>query len=260
LKEKKQMDTKNEKVVIEEASDYKWKNFYLLSGILMILIPLLSLAALYAARTLYTPAYPGDPAAYLQLVSHHQALASISWSMWILIDFLGLAPTIAMYLLLRRYNRTFALLGSLFLVAYAIYDFGVTELNSLTLVSLGHAYTLAATQALQAPLVAAATYGYYALAFQTVLSFAIGSVGYLLWCVPMLKSFFGRWLAVIGIIINVIGILGSLSPLLPSSYFLGVCLFLAPRLIALWSIALGVMVLRYVRRIPAQEHLAVQMA
>ena len=147
----------------------------------MILIPLLSLVALYGARVLYAPAYPGDPTSYLQLVSQHQALASISWSLWILIDFLGLAPTVAMYLLLHRYNRTFALLGSLFLLAYAIYDFGVTELNSLTLVSLGHEYALASAESLRASLAAAAAYGYYALPFQTVLSFAIGSVGYTLW-------------------------------------------------------------------------------
>jgi hypothetical protein len=175
-----------------ETSDQKWKSLYRLSGIFMILIPLLSLVALYGARVLYTPAYPGDPTSYLQLVSQHQALASISWSLWILIDFLGLALTVAMYLLLHRYNRTFALLGSLFLLAYAIYDFGVTELNSLTLVSLGHEYALASAESLRASLAAAAAYGYYALPFQTVLSFAIGSVGYTLWCVPMAKSFFGQ--------------------------------------------------------------------
>jgi hypothetical protein len=214
--------------------------------------PLLSLIALYAARTLYTPAYPSDPAAYLRLVSQHQALAATAWSLWIFIDFLGLAPTMAMYLLLHRHHRTLALLGSLFLVAYAIYDFGVTELNSLTLVSLGHSYGLASTEALRVPFVYAAAYGYYALPFQTVLSFAIGSVGYILWCVPMLKSFFGRWAAITGIIINVIGIVGSASNVVPGSYLLGLCLFLAPRLIALWSIALGVLLLRHVKRIPAK--------
>ena len=206
------------------------------------------------------PGLPRDPAAYLQLVSQHQALASTAWSLWILIDFLGLAPTVAMYLLLHRHNRTFALLGSLFLLAYAIYDFGVTELNSLTLVSLGHGYALASTEALRGSFVAAAAYGYYALPFQTVLSFAIGSVGYLLWCVPMAKSFFGRWVSLAGIVINVIGVVGSAAPLVPASYFLGLCLFLAPRLIALWSIALGIMLLRHVQRMPGRENVPQQLA
>jgi hypothetical protein len=246
------MENPQGKFVSTESLDQKWKGLYRFSGIAMIVVPVLSLIALYAARTLYTPAYPGDPASYLQLVSQHQALAATAWSLWILIDFLGLAPTVAMYLLLHRHNRTFALLGSLFLLAYAIYDFGVTELNSLTLVSLAHGYGLASTEVLQVPFVYAAAYGYYALPFQTVLSFAIGSVGYILWCVPMVKSFFGRWAAITGIVINIIGIVGSASPVVPDSYLLGLCLFLAPRLIALWSIALGVLLLRYVNRIPAR--------
>jgi hypothetical protein len=254
------MDSSQSKVDSSEVSDQKWKGLYRLSGILMILIPLLVLVALYGARTLYTPLYPGDPLTYLQLVGQHQALATVSWSLWIIADFLGLAPTIAMFLILRRYNRTLALLGSLFLLAYSIYDFGITELNSLTLVSLGHEYALASSDALRAALVAAAAYGYYALPIQTVLSFAIGSIGYIFWCVPMAKSFFGRWVAAAGIIINVIGIIGSFSPLYPDSYFLGLCLFLTPRLIALWSIVLGVQLLGYVRRIPSKAKMAVQMA
>jgi hypothetical protein len=254
------MENLNIQVVAMDTVDQRWKGLYRLSGILMILIPLLSLGALSGARVLYTPAYPADPTAYLQLVSQHQASTSLIWSLWILIDFLGLAPTIAMFILLHRHNRTFAMLGSLFLLAYAIYDFGVTELNSLTLVSLGHGYALASTEALRASFVAAATYGYYALPLQTVLSFAIGSVGYMLWCVPMAKSFFGRWAALAGIIINIIGILGSASPVVPNSYFLGLCLFLAPRLIALWSIVLGVLLLRYVKRIPSSGYIKEQMA
>jgi hypothetical protein len=254
------MENHQNKVITTETSDQKWKSLYCFSGVVMILSPLLSLGALYGARVLYTPAYPGDPAAYLQLVSQHQALASITWSLWILIDFLGLAPSVAMYLLLHRHHRTFALLGSLFLLAYAIYDIGVTELNSLTLVSLGHGYALAATDALRESLVAAAAYGYYALPFQTVLSFAIGSAGYLLWCVPMARSFFGRWAAIAGVVINIIGILGSAAPVVPTSYMLGLCLFLAPRLIALWSMGLGVQLLRYVRRIPGRVSLVEQMA
>jgi hypothetical protein len=249
------MGNPQSKVIAMETTDQRWKSLFRFSGILMILIPVLSLVALYAARVLYTPAYPGDPTAYLQLVSQHQALASITWSLWILIDFLGLAPTVAIYILLHRYNRTFALLGSLFLLSYTIYDFSVTELNSLTLVNLGHGYALASTDAIRASFVAAAAYGYYALPLQTILSYAIGSVGYLLWCVPMAKSFFGRWAAIAGIVINIIGILGSAAPIVPASYFLGLCLFLTPRLIALWSIVLGVLLLRYVHRIPSRGNI-----
>jgi hypothetical protein len=231
--------------------DHTWRGLYLTSGILLIVIPILSFVAAYSGRILYASGYPGDPAAYLQLVSQHQALASLAWSLWIVMDFLGLAPTVALYLLLERHNRTLALLGSLISIFYAIYDVSVTELNSLTLVSLGHGYLGATSETLKASIVAAATYGYHALPIQTVLSFAVGSVANILWCVPMAKSFFGRWIALIGIIVNIIGLLGSAAPVLPSSYFLGLCQFLCVRLIALWSIVIGVQLIRYERHLPA---------
>jgi hypothetical protein len=173
-----------------------------------------------------------------------------SWSLWIVIDILPLPIIIAMYIIFQRYNRTLALLGSLFALFYAIYDVSATELNSLTLVSLSHGYALATTEAVKASFVAAATYGYHALPFQTALSFALGPIGYLLWCVPMAKSFFGRWNAIIGVIVSVIGLLGAASPVFPSSLFLGWCAFLCVRLIAIWFIILGVMLYRYGRHLP----------
>jgi hypothetical protein len=68
----------------------------------------------------------------------------------------------------------------------------------------------------------------------------------------MCRSFFGRWITIFGVVVNVIGVIGSASPVMPASYFLGICLFLAPRLIAFWSMALGVQMIRYGRRIPAK--------
>ena len=239
------MENRRRKIFTTETVDYRWRGLYIVSGILMILVALLSFVVAYGARILYSSGYPGDPAAYLRLVAQHQQLASITWSLWIVIDFLGIAPAVAMYLVLQQYNRTLALLGSLLLISYAIYDFGVTELNSLTLVSLAHGYALATTDPMRASFVAAATYGYYSLPLQTVLSFAIGSLGYLMWCVPMARSFFGRWAAISGAIVSVIGLLGSAAPVVPSPYFLGLCQFLCVRLIALWGIWIGVLLLRY---------------
>ena len=66
----------------------------------------------------------------------------------------------------------------------------------------------------------------------------------------MARSFFGRWTAYIGVIVNIIGILGSAAPLFPSSFFLGLCQFLCVRLIALWFIVLGVQMFRYGHRFP----------
>jgi hypothetical protein len=244
------MENTQRKIYATETVDHRWRSLYMVSGMLLILGALLSFVVAYGARILYSSGYPGDPASYLQLIAQHQQLASITWSLWIVIDFLGIAPAVAMYIILQQYNRTLALLGSLFSISYALYDFGVTELNSLTLVSLAHGYALAATDSLRASFVAAATYGYYALPLQTVLSFAIGPLGYLLWCIPMTRSFFGRLPAIAGAIVSIIGLLGSAAPVVPSSYFLGLCQFLCVRVIALWAIWIGAKLLRYGYHLP----------
>lgn len=232
--------------------DPRWRRLILVSGILLFVIPLISLYALYLARILYTPGYPSNTAAYLQLVSQHQGMASITWILWIITDILGIVPVLAMYIVLRPHNHSLALIGSLLAIFYAIYDVSVTELNSLTLVNLSNGYANATTDTLRTSFIAAATYGYSALPIQTVLSFGIGSLAYLLWCVPMWKSFFGRWTAIFGVVVNVLGVIGSVSPVVPSSYILGLFLFLAPRAIALWSIILGVQMFRFGFRLPAK--------
>jgi hypothetical protein len=234
-----------------DAVDQRWRGLYRVSGIFVLLVAVLSFASAWGARILYAPGYPSNPAAYLELISQHHSLALTTWSLWIVIDLLGLAPSVAMYMILHRYNRTVAMLGSLLLIFYAVYDVSATELNSLTLVVLSQGYSAATTDALRAPIIAAATYGYYALPLQTVLSFAIGPVGYLLWCVLMPRSIFGRWTAISGAIVSVVGLIGSAATVVPNSYILGLFQFICVRAIALWSILVGVQMYRYGHRLSA---------
>jgi hypothetical protein len=221
---------------------------YCVSGILLIITAVVWFVVSWTARILYASGYPSDPATYLQLVSQNQLLASITWSLWIVADFLLIAPTVALYIVLKRYNRILALLGSLFAMFFNIYDVSVKELNSLTLVSLSQGYASATTDAVRASFVAAATYGYYALPVHTVLRFAIGSLGYLLWCVPMVKSIFRRWTAIFGVIMSVVGLIGSAAPVVPSSFILGLFQFICVPAIAFWFIFVGVQLYRYGRR------------
>ncbi|HUJ87088.1 MAG TPA: hypothetical protein VLX30_09585 [Burkholderiales bacterium] len=232
--------------------DRQWKGLFIVSGVLLILTCFLSLVVAWGGRTLYASGYPPDPASYLGLVSQHEQLASMTWSLWIVLDFISLPPMLAIYIILKRHSRSFALLGFLFCVFYAIYDVCVTELSSLTLVRLSQVYADAATSLQQASALGAATYAYYALPYQTVLSFAIGPIGYLLSCVPMAMSFFGRWVAFFGAIVSVIGLLGAAAPVVPSSFFLGLCQFICVRAIAIWSLVLGIKLLLYAVRLPAK--------
>jgi hypothetical protein len=247
------MEPTPQNVSSTETVHRSWKGLYCVSGILLVITAVVWSAVFQTARILYSSGYPSDPSSYLQLVSQHQLLASVTWSLWIVADFLLFAPTVALYLILQRSNRTLALLGSMFAMFFNIYDVCVTELNSLTLVSLSHGFATAATEAVRASFVAAAAYGYYALPLQTVLSFATGTLGYLLWCVPMLKSIFSRLTAIYGAIVMVVAIIGSAAPLVPSSVILWLCQFVCIPACAFWFILVGVQLYRYGRHLPVKE-------
>lgn len=234
-----------------QDTDGQWRGFYLLSAIFLILTAATWSVVSRTASLLYASGYPSDPASYLQLISQHQSLAALTWSLWILADFLLMAPTVAMYIILRRSNRTLALLGSLLAMVFNVHDVSVTELNSLTLVGLSQGYAVAASEALRASFVGAATYGYYALPLQTVLSFAVGSLGYLLWCGAMLKGAFPRWMAIFGALGSLAGIIGAASPIFPSILILGILQYISVPLVALWFLFVGVHLYRYARRLPA---------
>jgi hypothetical protein len=236
-----------------QADKTNWSGLYRLSGIMLVLTAAIWTVVAWTAQRLYASGYPTDPAAYLNLIAQHQALAVVTWSLWIVADFLMIAPTVALYPILRRFNRTLALLGSLLSMFFNIYDVSVTELNSLTLVSLAKGYAAAAGDAAKAVLVGAAAYGYHALPIQTVLSFTIGTFGYLLWCVPMWKGkeIFPRWVAFFGMFWSIVGLLGSLAPLIPTSPILGLCQFLCVPAVGLWFIFVGVRLFRYIGRFHA---------
>jgi hypothetical protein len=72
----------------------------------------------------------------------------------------------------------------------------------------------------------------------------------------MAMSFFGRWVALFGVVVSIIGLLGSAAPLVPSSFFLGLCQFICVRAIAIWTLILGIRLLLYAIRIPSRTELA----
>jgi len=242
----------NQQSISSNESSRSWNGLYRVSGILLIITAVIWTVVSRTSSILYSAGYPSDPASYLELVSQHQLLASITWSLWIVSDFLLIAPTIALYLILQPSNRTLALLGSMFAMFFNIYDFSVTELNSLTLVSLAHGYVGATTDALRATFVSAAAYGYYALPIQTVLSFVVGTFGYLLWCIPMFKSIFRRGTALFGAAVMVIALIGSAAPMFPTSFILGLFQFICVPACALWFVLVGIQLYRYGRQLPSK--------
>ena len=218
-----------------------WKGLYRPGGILLVIWGIGGLVVFLMASVLYKSGYPSNPTAYLQLISHQQLRANLLWCLWILGGFMFILPSVAMYHILKRDNLILALLGTLLSLFYCFYDITATELNSLTLVSLSRGYASATTDALRASYVTAATYGYAALPLQTVISFGIGAVGWLFWSLVMLKGHtFPRWMAIIGVIVNVVGIISAPAPVVPGFFILGLLQYLTGPLTAIWFIMIGV--------------------
>jgi hypothetical protein len=228
-----------------ESVRQSWEGLYRLGGILTILWGAAGPVTFLMGLVLYKSGYPSNAAAYLQLISQEQLRANILWSLWISGDFIFILPSVAFYLVLRHDNRILALLGTLLSMFYIFYDISVTELNSLTLVSLARGYASATTEALRASFVAAAQYGYAALPIQTVLSFGVGAACWLLWSVVMLQGrTFPRWLAIFGIVVNGIGIIGSAAPVVPAVFILGLLQFITGPLTSIWAIIIGIRLYR----------------
>jgi hypothetical protein len=247
----KKMSQKNVQVKPKDAyettqtHERSWISFYRLSGVLMIAVAVLWVALSRMGAVLYSSGMPTTPTAYLQLISQNQSLAYSTWVLWDVADFLLIIPTVGLYLVLRHYNKTFALIGSLLQGFFVIYDVSVTELNSMTLVSLSQGYMSAATDAVKASYLGAATYGFAALPLQTVLSFGVGTFGFVLWCLPMSRSLFRRRTAIFGAVVNAIGVIGAFAPVLPSSTLLGLFQFITLPGVALWCIVVGAQLYRH---------------
>jgi hypothetical protein len=234
-----------------EDVDPRWRGLIRLSGILFIISGVGGIIVSRLSGMLYASGTPTTAEGYLQLFSQHQLLAAADWGLWCG-GFVLIPASIAMYLVLRRINNSLALVGSILSVMYVIFDICVTELNSLTLVSLSQGYASATTDALRAPYVAAATYGVAALPVQTFFSFTIGAVGWLFWSLIMWKGVFPRWTAIFGIIVNVMGILGGVGALVQGTpfYLLGLFTIFGALFTAFWFIVIGAQLYRYGNRLP----------
>ena len=234
--------------------DPRWRGFIRLSGILFLISGLGGFVVARLSGILYATGQPTTAVGYLQLFSQHQLLAAADWSLWMVGDFMLIPAAVGMYLVLRRSNNSVALVGAVLSVMYNVFDICVTELNSLALVGLSQGYASATTDALKAPYVAAATYGVAALPVQTFFSFTVGAVGWLLWSLLMWKGVFPRWVAVFGVIANVMGFLGGVGALVQGTpyYLLGLFTIFGALFTAVWFIMIGILLYRYGNRLAVE--------
>jgi len=235
------------------AADPGWNGLYNAGAIILVVFSVVGFFLFFMSLriTSWAMATPTDPAAQLQLVAQHLQFYTADASLWLVDDLVTIIPVLAVYLVLRQVSRAGALAGAVFSLAYAVFDVCVTEMDSLTLNELAYHYGTATTSALQNTYVTAAVYELSAIPVHTVLTFGIGAVGYLIYSVVMWKSLFGKVTATVGIVANVVGILGSAAPVAPASgafVVLGLLELVTVPLTAVWTLIVGIKLYRFSRR------------
>lgn len=225
------------KSTLEEArmqADPTWKGVYRVGGICLLLIGVSYLIG--AVLSIIIGPAPSGSELYLKSLAGHVMLAQVNFGLFALTDFLFLPAVLALYLVFKHLAKNPMLIAAVLLALFLVLDLAITEVNSLTLVSLTQHYTAATSDAQRAVYVAAADYALATLPIATFFSYAVSSVGLLITSLVMLKGVFNRPTAFLGIVASLEGIGGSLYVFFPVFAAL-----LVPSLITfgLWALFAG---------------------
>lgn len=205
--------------------DPTWKGVYQVGGVGMAVAGVCYVVGAVISVILGPP--PSGDEAYLQALAGHVVLSQINFGLFALADFGFLPAALALSLALKHLAKNAMLIAVGALGLFIVLDLGITELNSLTLVTLTQQYAAATTAAQRAAYTAAADYALATLPLATFYSFLVSSIGFLIVSLVMLKGVFGKRTAYLGIISTIAGILGAFYVVVPI-----LALLLSPCLIA----------------------------
>lgn len=227
----------NNKSTLEEARihvDPTWKGVYRAGGVCLLLIGVIYLIG--AVLSIIIGPAPSGGELYLKSLAGHATLAQVNFGLFALTDFLLLPAVLALYLALKHLAKNTMLIATGLLALFLVLDLAITELNSLTLVSLTQHYMAATSDAQRTAYVAAADYALATLPIATFFSYAVSSIGLLMTSLVMLKGVFNRPTALLGIVAGLEGIVGSFYVFFPAFAAL-----LVPSLITfgLWALFAG---------------------
>jgi len=174
--------------------------------------------------------------AYFTSLAKHPTLSFMNFTVFIVAHLFLIPGVIALYLVLRHNNKIVMIIATGILAAFIIMDIGITELISLSLVSLSQNYAASSGSA-QAAFLSEAQNLLGILPLATLLSFVVSSIGFIVIALVMMKGPFTRLAGIIGIIVGIEGILAGFYIVIPSLSLLMIpSLFTA----ALWAIIVGV--------------------
>ncbi len=222
-------------------ADPAWTGVYRVGGICLLLAGILYMVGAVLGYSVGTP--PGNNEAFLDALASHRLMAQAAHSVFALTDVLFIPAVLGLYLALKGIDRNAMLVAAALLAFFILLDLGITETNTLALIALTQNYALVTRESQALMYEAAAHWGLATLPVATFFSWVGPSSGWLITSIVMRKSVFGTFPAVLGMIVNGLGILAGFYFLYPIP-LLG--LFLTPILIlyGVWLIAAGRRLLR----------------
>lgn len=151
----------------------------------------------------------------------------------VLTDLLFIPVALSLYHALRGINATVMLVATAFVGLFVVLDLAVTWSSYAALITLSGDYAAATTEAQRAAAVAAASYASAILSspLERVYAIVTLSFGILLIGVVMLRSFFGKTAAYLGMATGVLGLVSIAG--------LGVTIILNALLATVWILFVG---------------------
>jgi hypothetical protein len=164
-------------------------------------------------------------------------ISRLNFLFFVLAHILLIPGISAFYFALKGINKNAMIIATGIMGLFIAVDIGITEMDSLALVTISQNYLAAASEAQRSAFIAAANYGLAILPIATFFSFFVSSVGLVIIATVMLKGVFMRVAALVGIVAGIEGIAGAFYVLIPS-----LSVLLIPCLItfALWSFIVGI--------------------
>ena len=192
--------------------DHDWDRLYKIGGFCFILIGIWYVFANFWGfiEGIPSPGFATPPVAtasqYFNILGSYPTASILFYSGYSAADLLLFPAILALYFALKGVGRNLTLLAMALAGVWGIVDLGVTEFNSLVLVSLAQSYNAATDAATKATYLAASNYALGAIPIATFYSYFIGSVAFLLVSLVMFRGVFRFITAPVGIVANGLGI------------------------------------------------------
>ncbi len=193
--------------------DHNWDRLYRIGGICFVLIGIWYVFANFWSLIvgIPSPGFATPPVAtdaqYFNVLANFPTASAVFYAGYSAADLLLFPAILALYVALKGVGKNLTIVAMALAAVWGIIDLGVTEFNSLVLVSLAQSYNTATDAATKATYLAASNYALGTIPIATFYSYFIGSLAFLLASLVMFRGVFRFITAPVGIVANSLGII-----------------------------------------------------